>query len=256
MRLFSTILVLIFCTFTCNLFAGESALKPLMAVPGEVVFESDFSKTIPLKKTDWSKRQGTRWEISDGVLQGQPSPVEYQAKKPDHKGLEPRISVLMTPPEFVAKFSVRFLEGDENKIVPFIEFGHHVCRVKLSQKGGAQLLVDHETMLVAGAKEFHYEAGKWIHVLAEMKGDEFVIQFADGPTLYTKQSSFSKAIAGGVTAIGIAGPRAGKVEIDDMTLWTIKDGETQKDWSKKREGFPAVEAVQVKKKKVKKPSKK
>lgn len=256
MKLLPTIPILIFSALTSSLFAGENALSPLMVVPGKIVFESDFSKTIPVQKPDWRQQQGTRWEISNGVLHGQPSTVEYQAKKPDHKGLEPRISVPMTTPEFVAKFSVRFLDGSENRIVPFIEFGHHVCRIKFSQKGAAQLLVDHETMLVAGAEGFHYEPGKWIHVLAEMKGDEFVIQFTGGPTLYTKQTSFPKAIADGIISIGIAGPRGGKVEIDNMTLWAVKDGETQKDWSKKRDSFPKFKAVQVKKKKVKKPAKK
>ncbi len=241
--------LLLFASLTADLsYAGENHLNPVMVVPDGIVFQSDFSESKSLNKKKWSRRQGTQWSITDGVLRGKPSTAEYQAKKADHKGYEARISAPMTPPQFVAKFSIRFIDGAETKIVPFIEFGHHVCRIKFSEKGGLQLLADHETMLVAEAEDFRFEPGKWMHVLAEMKGDEFVIQIAGGPTLYAKHPSFAVPASGKGNGLGVAGPKGGKVEIDDLTLWTIKPGSEQDTWADQRGSFSKFEPVQVKKK--------
>ena len=110
--------------------AEWSALQPLMVIPDKVVLQETFSKSGPVKKTSWQNRQGTRWSVEDGVLRGRPSSEEYQASRTHHYGYEPRVSVPVTPPEFLAGFSFRFVGGEETDIVPFIEFGHHVCRVK------------------------------------------------------------------------------------------------------------------------------
>lgn len=227
-----------------------SKLKPLLAAPDQVVLQDDFSKPHALKKGVWQARQGTRWQIADGVLQGQQSSAEYQAKKKDHFGYEARISIPVTPAEFVAEFSFRFIEGKETSIVPFIEFGHHVCRVRFS-KDGASLLSDHEVMKLAEAKDFRWESGKWYHALAEMKDGEFVFQIADGPTLYAKRDSFKTETKSGGNGFGVAGPRKGRVELDNMTIWTVKK-EQQSGWGKRKTVFPAFDPIQVKKPKVKK----
>ena len=84
---------------------SPSKLKPVMAIKNEVVLQDDFSKVKPLKKGVWQSRQGTRWAIEGGVLKGQQSSPEYQAKKKDHFGYEARLSIPVTPQEFVASFS-------------------------------------------------------------------------------------------------------------------------------------------------------
>ena len=98
--------------------AAHHELKPLLAQPDKVALSNDFSRPAKLEKEHWQRRQGTRWSIADGVLRGLPSTLEYQASKPDHKGLEARLSVPSTPPEFIARFSIRFLDGKESSIVP------------------------------------------------------------------------------------------------------------------------------------------
>ena len=208
-----------------------------MAIPDKVALRDDFSKDGPVDKTDWLSRQGTRWRIADGVLRGIPSSSEYQAKRSHHKGFEPRASVPKTPSEFIATFSFRFLEGKENAVVPFIEFGHHVCRVKFSTKEGAFILADSETLRVANGSGFKYQPGKWFHVLAELKGEEFVIQFADGPTLYAHHECFAKPNPSGGNGLGVAGPHGGTVEFDNVTIWNVREGH-QKGWPEKRTSFP------------------
>lgn len=225
-------------------------LKPLLAQPDQVVLQDDFSKPGAFNKQHWGARQGTQWVVEDGVLRGRPSTPEFQAKKKDHFGYEPRISAPVTPPQFIAQFSVRFSGGSETAIVPFLEFGHHVCRLRLS-KDGAELVVDGESLKVAESKELKYEPGKWYHVLAEMKGEEFVIQFSEGPVLHARHAGFSKPPEKGGNGVGIAGPKDGMVEIDNVTLWSIKP-DAQAGWAAKREALPKFEPVEISKQKGKK----
>ena len=229
--------------------ASAADLKPLLAQPDKIVLQDDFSKAGPVNKKHWGARQGTQWEVEEGVLRGKPSTPEYQAKRKDHFGYEPRISAPVTPPQFIAQFSVRFSGGSETPIVPFMEFGHHVCRLRLS-KEGAELLADHESVRLAESKELKFEPGQWYHVLAEMKGEEFVLQFADGPTLYATHSCFAAPAQSGGNGLGIAGPKDGLVEIDNVTLWTIKP-EAQPTWATKRDTLPKFAPITVGKKKAK-----
>lgn len=230
-------------------------LKPLLAVPDQVVLHDDFSNPGPLNKEQWGARQGTRWTIVEGVLRGISSSEEFQASKTDHQGNEPRISAPVTPPQFIAKFSVRFSGGKESPGGPFVEFGHHVARVKFDS-GGLYLMVGGgDAIKLAETKEFKYEPGKWYHALAELKGEEFVIQFADGPVLYAKHPRFALPNEKGSNGLGIAGAKDGMVEIDDVTLWSIKP-EAQPGWSAKRDSLPKFTPVPVEEKKKAKKSKK
>jgi hypothetical protein len=229
-------------------------LKPLMVVPDKVVLQEDFSEAKPLKKGVWQSRQGTRWAIEDGLLRGKESSAEFQAARKDHFGYEPRLSIPVTPANFAASFSFRFVDGKETAIVPFIEFGHHVCRIRFGQNGTI-LIADHETMKLAEAKEFVWESGKWYHALAEMKGDQFVMQIADGPTLYAQRKSFAEAPTSGGNGFGIAGPRKGIVEIDNLAISSIKDTE-QPNWKERAAKFPKFDPVQIKEPKSKKPQSK
>ena len=237
------VLLSILTATTCICQAAD--LKPLLALPDKVVMQDDFSKAGPFNRQHWGARQGTQWVVEDGVLRGRPSTPEFQAKKKDHFGYEPRISAPVTPPQFIAQFSVRFTGGSETFIVPFIEFGHHICRLRLS-KEGAELLAEGESLKVAESKELKYEPGRWYHVLAEMKGDEVVIQIADGPTLHARHAGFSKPVEKGASGLGIAGPKNGMAEIDNVTFWSIQAAE-QPGWAAKRDSLPKFEPVELKK---------
>lgn len=227
---------------------GESRQKPILAVPDEVVLKADFTRPqYTLEKSKWQPRQGTQWKIAGGILSGIPSSVEYQAKKSHHRGLEPRLSMPITPPECIAKFSIRFLDGEETSIAPFVEFGHHIVRIRFSETEGVSLLVDYESLKVAEAPDFRYEPGKWLRLIAELKGDEFVVQIKDGPTLYAKHPIIAEPAPSGGTGLGVAGPRGGRVEIDNLTLWSVKE-EVRDGWEEKRASFPEFTHVKVREK--------
>ncbi len=212
---------------------SRDSLRPIMNVPSEVSYQSNFNgpgKTEPketksaateIDKTTWQPRQSTQWTVVQGVLQGEQSTAEFQAQREHHHGYEPRIKSLTTPREFIASFSVRFNDGDETSLVPLIEFGHHNVRLKFS-KTGIALLADHEQVQLAQTQQIRLESGRWYHLLAERQADEFVVQFAGGPTLYAKHKSLAIPVADDSDGLGIAGTRRGTVEIDNVTLWSIK----------------------------------
>ena len=225
---------------------GLESLKPIMNVPDEIAYQSDFAVAHELDKKQWQQRQGTQWEIADGVLRGEQSSEEYQAKKADHKGFDPRIKSLITPRQFIAKFSVRFIDGEETSLLPIVEFGHHNVRLKFSETG-VVLLADHETVQLAQSSDVRLESGRWYHLLAERNGDEFVVQFADGPTLYAKHESLAIPVADDTDGLGIAGTRKGSVEIDNVSLWSIESGHSS-DWKATRTRLPASQATVIEKK--------
>lgn len=230
------------------------ALKPLMLVPDKLVLKDDFSKSGPINKEHWQIRQGTQWSVEDGVLRGRPSSAEYQASKTDHAGKEPRIAAPITPKECIAQLSVKFSGGEETNVVPFVEFGHHVCRLHFG-KEITELLAAHDTLRVNEAKGFHYKPDTWYRMLWELRGDEVVVQIDGGPTMYAKHPSFVEHAASGAEGLGVAGPRAGTVEIDDVSIFNIKPGVTQPDWKGKKKSLktypPASVETQGKKNKKK-----
>ena len=228
---------------------GAEPLEPLLTQPTSVVLQKDFSKPETLDKKSWQQRQGTRWKIENGVLRGRESSPEYQAKKKDHFGYEPRLSIPVTPPEFAASFKIRFSGGKETSIVPFIEFGHHVCRIRFSRQGAA-LLAEHESLKLAEATEFVWKSGKWYEMLAEMKGGHFVLQIKNGPTLYAHHASFTHPPTSGGNGLGVAGPRKGTVEIDDLRIWHIAHSFAN-GWKQQQSQLPKAQPVSIKKAKKK-----
>jgi hypothetical protein len=222
--------------------ADASGLQPLLAVPDRVVLQEDFAVAKPLEKGKFTARQGTRWTIVDGVLRGIPSTAEFQAKKKDHFGYEPRLSIPACPPEFIIRFDVRFTGGKATAIAPFVEFGHHIARVAWAG-GGAKLVADTESVQLAAAPEFKIEDGKWYHALGEIKGDELVLQFAGGPTLYGRHDALKEPNDG----FGVAGAKGGTVELDNITVWSVKP-EPNPRWADKRATLPSSQPVVVKQK--------
>jgi hypothetical protein len=235
--------VLLLCAIASVAAAEFPAVKPLLAVPDQIVLREDFSTPKPIEKGKFTARQGTRWTIKDGVLRGIESSPEFQAKKKDHFGYEPRLSIPACPQEFIIQFDVRFIGGKPTAIVPFVEFGHHIVRVAWAGGGGAKMVADTETVQLAAAPEFKIEDGKWYRALGEIKGDELVLQFAGGPTLYGRHAS----LAGQKDGFGVAGTKGGTVELDNITVWSVKP-EANPQWATTRAKFPSPTSNIVKEK--------
>lgn len=237
--------VLLFATLGSFAVAADSPaladLQPLLAQPGKIVLQNDFSKSGPVDRETWGPRQGTQWKIEDGVLRGRPSTPASREGKKNHLGLEPRVSAPGTPAQFIARFSVRFTEGEATAVSPFVEFGHHVCRLRLG-KEGAELLVDGESLKMGESTALKYEPGRWYHMLAELKGNEFVLQVAGGPVFHATHDCLAKPNPSGGNGLGIAGPKEGMVEIDNVTLWNVLP-QPQPGWAATQAKLPKFEPV-------------
>ncbi len=209
---------------------AEEALRPLMIQTDQILLSSEFDEAGPLDKSTWTARQKTQWETRDGVLHGEPSTKEYQESRKDHRGFEPRVSTKkeLVPADFAVAFSFRLNSGDQSKLGAFFELGHHIARVSM-QAETTVMLTDHESVTLDEAPDFHVETGKWYHVLAEVKGSEFVVQFQDGPTLYGKNDTVAEAKDG----FGLCGLKLGTMDVDGVTIWSAK-AESQPGWEAAR----------------------
>ena len=76
------------------------------------------------------------------------------------------------------------------------------------------------------------------------------MQIDGGPTLYAQHDSFAVPPTSGGNGFGVAGPKMGLVELDDLTIWTVKE-EDRPGWSKRMSKFPTFTPVQVKEPKTK-----
>ena len=213
-------------------------LKPLMVQIDGSVFGSDFSQPDG-KLADFVPRKSTQWAIEDGVLRGREASKNYQLKK--GYGKNARVIVRPGPADnFAVRCSFRFLHGEENPVVPFIEFGHSICRFRFGSKG-LVCLADKQSIKVAEYPEVIYEPGKWYHILAEIKGQDVVLQFRDGPVCFATHPSFAKRRPGvAKKSPGFGGPRYGMVEIDNISIWSCKEAH-QPGWEKKRATFQLPE---------------
>ncbi len=233
--------------------AEDSALKPLMLQPDKVTFTDDFAQArgpLTVKRTDtdaaWLPNQGTRWSVVDGVLRGQASSPEYQSAHDTHKGVHPRIVLAKTPENYILSLSMRLVDGTpfeagkRRSVSPFVEIGHHIARITWGENG-AMLLADGDSLQLTNDRDFKLEVGKWYHLMIERRTDEVVVQFANGPTFHGKHPTY-------ITdkhAVMLGGLEAGIMEVDNVTIWSIKEG-TQPTWPERLAKFPAPQDLRIK----------
>jgi hypothetical protein len=227
--------------FASPLLAVDPKQKPMMVIPDQVVVREDFAKPFDLASAKWTPRQGTTWEVVDGVLRGHSSSPEFREGQKDHFGYEPRILNASLPKEFMAEFSLRMVGGSHTTISPFIAFGHHVCRLRFGVNGPF-MLAAHESLLVARTKDYRPKLDEWLHIHAEQKNDEIVVRFLDGPAIYAEHDSFSEPSSSGGDGLSIAGMKDGIVEIDGLTIWSIKS-DYQPGWSDEKTKLPSMKPV-------------
>ncbi|MEM7809952.1 MAG: hypothetical protein AAF532_00540 [Planctomycetota bacterium] len=224
-----------------------------MVRPGRLVLGDDFDdRSGKVNKKVYFPKQVTPWVVRDGVLFGMPNPPEVQAARTKYKGKEPRVELRKTPFDFVAAFDLRFRGGTETPVVPFIEFGHHCSRVKLSGVSGATYTAAGEMILLGKAEELRLRDGVWYHVLTEAKGDQFVFQvtadgFPETATIYAEHEAITESDN---RFIGIAGTVGGTVEVDNLRIWEA--AAFRPDWERRRRSIPTLEPTETAKAKKKK----
>ncbi len=213
---------------------GEDAnhLTPVLAEPGEVFLADDFEKEYVVEKGHpiFKLGQGTTWESKGGLLLGTQSSPEYQAKKKaqgnGHLGTAPRLQFSGSPKDVIIKYSFKISGGKFTNLLPIIEAGHHLRRIYFGPEG-SKILVDHEKTTIAES-DFVLELDQWYHVMVEIKDNEFLVRFQDGPTIYGEDEGVGAEFAN--YNIGITATNLGTIQIDNMTIW--KAGDLKSDWAK------------------------
>jgi hypothetical protein len=231
-----------------------AGLQPDFLVPDQVVFADDFSVPRELKGVAakspligaWNPNQGTRWAVADGVLRGEASTAAFQAAHETHKGIHPRIVLTKTPASYILRCSFRLLDGlpydaaKRRSVPPFLEIGHHIARLTWTAQG-ASLLADGDSLVVDANKEYRLRPGQWVTVLIERRDDEVVVRFQDGPAFYARHPSYRSDLH----AVMFGGLEAGHMEIDDVTVWSVKP-DTQRGWEAWRTAHPTFAPVRIK----------
>lgn len=207
----------------------KNPLAPVFLNPGKVLLDENFNQDKTLDKTFWSVGQHTTWTVAKGMLWGAQSTKEYQASRKDHKGTIPRMRINLPAQNFILAFSFRLHDpapGEPRRggLQAFFEFGHHLARVNYNDEG-TKVLVDHEQTKYWHEPKTMVAPEQWHHVLAELRGDELVVRFADGPSMYIQHADVAKEKA----QFGIVGYNFGTLEIDNVKLWAPGDG-THRVW--------------------------
>ncbi|TWU57560.1 hypothetical protein Poly59_04670 [Rubripirellula reticaptiva] len=200
-------------------------LQPILAKPGKVVLDMDFETDFVVDKNHKSFvcGQGTTWKAKQGMLVGTESSPEYQAKKKaqgnGHLGTAPRLQIRDSPRDVILKYSFKIVGGKGTKLLPMIEAGHHLRRIYFGSDG-SQILVDHEKKAIAKS-DFVLQQDQWYHVMIEIKGDEFLVRFQDGPTIYASDPGVGADFAN--YTIGITATDKGTIYIDNLAMWDVAD---------------------------------
>lgn len=203
--------------------SDKNELQPVMAELGKVHLALDFNEDFTVKKGDkyFLLGQGTTWEAKDGMLVGTESSPEYQAKKKaqgnGHLGTAPRLQAANSPKDVIIKYSFKIVGGKTTALLPMIEAGHHLRRVYLGAEG-SKILAEHERTTVAES-DFVLKTDTWHHIMIEIKDDEFLVRFQDGPTLYGKHKGVGAKFEN--YNIGITATDRGVMHIDNMMRFLL-----------------------------------
>ena len=218
---------------------GEAnQLEPILAKPGEVFLKMDFDEdfTVGDDHPAFRSKNGTRWAAKEGVLLGIESTAEYQAEKTaagdGHTGTAPQLIVPGSPRDVILKYSFKIVGGKLARGMPMIESGHHFRYLRWAGDG-TRIPTGREKVKTLAESDFVLEFDHWYHVMIEIKGDEFLARFQDGPTLYGRDESVAVDVPN--YDIRLYGTDNGLIQVDNMTIWHA--GETADGWPVAREAL-------------------
>ena len=198
-------------------------------IPGELIFKADFDDGRDPGKPNWQLRKST-WEVRDGVLRG----CNAGGNGPFIR-LQSKQNGGVLPNEYILKFSFMtetakdVPENQRRKIHPKysighrFSFGHYAAKYQWRGEQGMDLAIGHGHALQDDG--IRIEKGKWYHVTAEIKGNEILVWFKDGPAYYMQHDHFSHQLNRWeffthISEIGF---------LDNLQVWSLGQG-IQSDW--------------------------
>ena len=117
--------------------AEEVAYQPQIFQSLKLVYEDQFDGGT-INADFWEVRQNTTWVIRDGVMHGDQSTKEFQAKKvaegdKAHAGFKPVIWLKKVPENFVCAMRVRYDAKAFQKGFPLLDHGHHIQTINFAE---------------------------------------------------------------------------------------------------------------------------
>jgi len=197
-------------------------------IPADSIFNADFEDGKNPGKPNWQLRKSA-WEVEDGVLRG----INVDGNGPFIR-LHSKEKGGVLPEDYIMKFSFRIAERPDaekrkNKYHPTrsqghrFSFGHYAAKYQWRPDVGMDLAIGHGHAIKDD--QFHIEKDKWYHVTAEIRGDEILVWFKDGPAYFMQHDHFRHKPSGWefFTHIGEIG------YLDNLQVWSLASG-TRPDW--------------------------
>ena len=196
---------------------------------GTLVLSKTFDQVSDVDKKIIKFNKETQHKIEDGVLKAIPPVVAYAGKAVDSKWAKSsfaRVNFPNLPKDYICQFRVKIHQPKDKKLAgkakAYFDMGHRCIRTTLTVKSTTLLLENHlvgkgakETSKVLGmSSEIKLGFDQWIDVIAEVKGNESLIQI-NGRKLYGSDALISKDRANTFN-IDILG--AG-YELDKIEIW-------------------------------------
>ncbi|MEM7012603.1 MAG: hypothetical protein AAF585_14095, partial [Verrucomicrobiota bacterium] len=106
-------------------------------------------------------------------------------------------------------------------------FGHYAAKYQWKPEGLMDLNIGHGDALTDDS--FQIEKSKWYHVTAEIRGDEILVWFEDGPAYFMQHDHFRSKPAGWeffthASEFGF---------LDNVRVWSLAAGERE-DWDQRK----------------------
>lgn len=202
-------------------------------IPDKMIFQADFDEGENPGKPNWQLRK-SNWEIFNGALRGVNAGgngpfIRFHSKQ--NGGVLPEDYIIRF--SFMTETRKDIAEKDRRKIHPKysighrFSFGHYAAKYQWRGEQGMDLAIGHGHAIED--KRFHIEKGRWYHVTAEIRGDEILVWFQDGPAWYMQHDHFRSKPQGFefFTHITEAG------YLDNLEVWSLAEG-TQSGWEKQK----------------------
>ena len=226
----------------------SAAPAPLMVKPGQPLVSWEFNPGDEVDAKGMKFRKETVYAVTEGSLHvTPPSLVKKEAGKKTKWGDSnfARAGLVGLPQDFVAWAHWKYNQPSDPAVLAkglvYIDLGHRMIRVTFSREGAVLMLENHligrhdekPVIVLQRAPDLKLRPNHWYDIIAEVKGDEVVIQI-DDHVLYGKHD----LIAGerydtfNFDATG-EGFRIDRIEVKAA-------GRHQTDWAKKRKRLAEV----------------
>jgi hypothetical protein len=216
----SLFVALITVALPSHLRAGGADYEPELFKSVKLVYEDNFDGGT-LNKEFWEVRQGTTWEIKDGVLKGSPSSKEFQDKKiaagdRAHAGFKPVIWFKKVPENFVCAMRVRYDGNAYQRGFPLLDLGHHIHTLTFSEK--ATTLTIRKNVETKAVEQPLFALNQWHDVIIELKKGTILLSI-DGKMHRFESGNIDMT---GHAQIDFKALNDGTCQIDSMRLWEGK----------------------------------